>query len=346
MMAQIDFQHVRVARNKGKKNKYYFHKYRGTVRARKPIALPDDPNSIEFIMAWKKCMGIHIPVDNSNNFKSLISQYKKSAEYIQLAKSTQDWYSTYLKEILRTWGKLDVAKIKASHILAFRDKYLDRPTTGNAYLKTLNTLIKWGIPHDFREDNPCVHVRKLKVKSDGYPPWRDDDIAHFMEHASKTYGDVVQLALYTGQRRSDLIKMKWADIDERGFIYVIQQKTGKHVWVAIHPILRAVIDKIEKVGEFILTNDSDKPWSQEALKTGMRRILNTDIMLPLKEKNLTLHGLRKSATEKLYEADCNKKEIAAITGMSYETINHYLAYFDHTKLAQNAIDKWLKNDEK
>ncbi|PCI85615.1 MAG: hypothetical protein COB24_12555 [Hyphomicrobiales bacterium] len=92
------------------------------------------------------------------------------------------------------------------------------------------------------------------------------------------------MALYTGQRRSDLIKMKWADIDERGFIYVIQQKTGKHVWIAIHPILREVIDKIEKVGEFILTNDSDKPWSQEALKTGMRRILNTDIMLPLKEK--------------------------------------------------------------
>lgn len=69
-------------------------------------------------------------------------------------------------------------------------------------------------------------------------------------------------------------------------------------------------------------------------------------MNPLKEKNLTLHGLRKSATEKLYEADCTKKEIAAITGMSDETINHYLAYFDHTKLAHNAIKKWQSNDKK
>ena len=136
------------------------------------------------------------------------------------------------------------------------------------------------------------------------------------------------------------------DITVSPSIYVIQQKTGKHVWVAIHPRLQKIIDKIEKMGEFILTNDSDSPWSQEALKTGMRRILNTDVMLPLKEKNLTLHGLRKSTTEKLYEADCTKKEIAAITGMSYETINHYLAYFDHAKLAQNAIDKWHDKDKK
>ena len=342
-MTKVKLKYVRVARNRGKKNKYYFHKYRGTADAEKPIALPDDPTSIEFIVAWNKCMGVS--TNNSNSIDTLIAKYKSSAEFLQLAKSTQDWYSTYLKEISSSWGKLEVAKLRASHILAFRDKYLDRPTTANAYLSTLNTLIKWGIPNDFRKDNPCTFVKKLKIKSDGYPPWRDNDIEHFIKNASKIYTDVVHMALYTGQRRSDLIKMKWSDVDDRGFIHVVQQKTSKHVWVAIHPILKTIMKQINKNGEYILTNASDQAWTTEALKSGMRRVLNSKIMKPLKEKNLTLHGLRKSATEKLYEADCTKKEIAAITGMSDETINHYLAYFDHTKLSRNAIEKWQKNEK-
>jgi integrase len=40
------------------------------------------------------------------------------------------------------------------------------------------------------------------------------------------------LARYTGQRRSDLVNMKWTDIDNgRGEMFVAQAKTKAKIWV-------------------------------------------------------------------------------------------------------------------
>lgn len=152
-----------------------------------------------------------------------------------------------------------------------------------------STVIAASLITDLNSDLPGTVIAQAQVTTPVYPPWRDNDVEYFIKNASKIYTDVVHMALYTRQRRSDLIKMKWSDVDDRGFIHVVQQKTSKHVWVAIHPNLKAIMHQIDKNGEYILTNASNQPWTAEALKSGMRRVLNSKVMKPLKEKNLTLH---------------------------------------------------------
>lgn len=76
----------------------------------------------------------------------------------------------------------------------------------------------------------------------------------------------------------------------------------------------------------------------------MRRALNKDDLKSLKDKKLVLNGLRKSATEKLYEAGCNNQEISAITGMSDEIIKHYLKHFEMKKLSEKVMPRWEENE--
>ena len=51
----------------------------------------------------------------------------------------------------------------------------------------------------------------------------------------------VLLARYTGQRQADVLRMSPSDIEDGG-INVVQQKTGKELWVPLHPDLRGALE--------------------------------------------------------------------------------------------------------
>ena len=76
-------------------------------------------------------------------------------------------------------------------------------------------------------------------KSKEFHTWTEDESGQF--EARWPCGTPQQLAfaimLYTGQRRSDVAHMKGADND-RGGINVVQRKTGKVLWLPLHPALQ------------------------------------------------------------------------------------------------------------
>jgi integrase len=68
------------------------------------------------------------------------------------------------------------------------------------------------------------------------------------------------LALYTGQRQSDVLAMNWSAIDSGG-IEARQSKTGKVLWLPIHRDLRPILDAIPRTSTRILTNGRSLPWA-------------------------------------------------------------------------------------
>ena len=57
------------------------------------------------------------------------------------------------------------------------------------------------------------------------------------ECGKEDFQRAVLLARYTGQRQTDVLRMSPNDIEDGG-INVVQQKTGKELWVPLHPGLR------------------------------------------------------------------------------------------------------------
>jgi hypothetical protein len=60
-----------------------------------------------------------------------------------------------------------------------------------------------------REDDPTRDVKAIRIKSDGYHSWNDDEIAQFEKrHPVGTPARLaLALLLYTGHRRSDVVRM-------------------------------------------------------------------------------------------------------------------------------------------
>ena len=83
-------------------------------------------------------------------------------------------------------------------------------------------MLAWSIPRGWRIDNPCEHVKTFPA-GEPWAAWSWEAIEAWREHAVPELVQAMSLALYTGQRRSDLLPMTWADVD-RGVIRV----KGRH----------------------------------------------------------------------------------------------------------------------
>lgn len=336
--------HVHAVKARGK-DYYYFQPYRGTAREGERVKLPGGPTSTdgtpnaEWWKAYRNCVGEPAQKAKSGSFTALIEAYKDSPEWKELAAATQRDYARYLHDIDRAWGRLQVAGVEPRHVLALRDAKAERPAAANFLIRTLSALISWGIPRGYRADNPCRHVRKLRI-GEGYAPWTWDHIAHFRDHVSRPeLWWAASLALYSGQRQHDDLAMLWSDCAD-GMMSVVQEKTGKKLRIVMHRDLRAIMTNIPRRATTILTNTKGLPWTSDGFRASWGKELARPQMTPLREAGLVFHGLRKSAVVFLLEAGCTDAEVSAITGQSRQMVEHYAREVNQKKLAASAVLKW------
>ncbi len=186
--------------------------------------------------------------------------------------------------------------------------------------------------------NPAAKMKLFKVGE--WRAWSDEECAAF--EARWSSGTVERrayaLALYTGQRKGDLVLMTRAHRKD-GFIRVVQGKTGEELWVPEHRALSAELVAGEHMS--LLTTSQGKAfdavyfgaWFADAIgKSGL-------------PDDCVLHGLRKTAARKLAEAGATEEQIKAVTGhTTSHMVSHYTKGANQRKLATAAIHK-LENSK-
>ena len=356
--------HVHCTTARGKQY-FCYHPFRGTNRAGKRVKLPGSPfqpdgmPNPEWWAAYRLAAGEPAPAARAGTFTALILAYKASPEWRDLSPRTQGERARHLHVVDSTWGDLLVSGVEPKHVLTLRDALADTPAEANNVVRSLSSLFAWSTLRGWRSTNPCYRVPKLRT-GEGWSPWPWEAIEYFREHASAHLWETAALALYTGQRLSDVLIIRWSDINE-GLIAVVQGKTTKKLWIPIHKQLKVLLATLEarlrtKLGEAgreldlrhchepILLNTRHKPWTADGFKASWSEELNQPIMAELRRRQLVFHGLRKSAVVFLLEAGCTDAETAAITGQTRDMVEHYAKQVNQRRLAAAAILKWEKAD--
>jgi len=325
---------VRRVRSKGR-DYFYFHPHRGTDLEKKAQRLPGTLFDQEFWDAYHKASDT-IKLQQGL-FSSLIRDYLQSPEFKDKATKTAREYERYFEIIKQHWGHLPVADLRPRNVLELRDYYASTPAKSNHLIRVLSLLVSLGVPRGYETINPCTSVRKLKV-GQGYAPWPAEAIKYFSEHARKDMWEAAALALYSGQRQGDVLKMKWDDI-ENGLISVKQDKTKKFLVIPVHSELQEVLDNIERNSIYILTNSRGRPWASGFNASWTKQMARPE-MAELKEAGFVFHGLRKSAVVILQEAGCTDAQVGAVTGQTRQMVEHYSIMVNQGKLAREAMLKW------
>jgi integrase len=315
----------------GGREYYYFQKGRGSSMPGPRIRLPKGLHDTEFWAAYKTHLGSEVPTARS--YDALIADYKASPEFNNKAEATRRDYSRYLDIISSAWGTLHVGSLRPKHVIKLRDEWADTPVAANHLLSVLKTLINWGIPREFSETNPCVYVPKLEVEEGGARPWPSWAYALVYEHGREDMRRAVKLACYTGQRQEDVLMMASGHLEDGG-IFVVQQKTGKELWIPLHADLRAELETWSS-SPYVVTPKGE-PYTPERFRAAWTRFMNGTPAGKIRQDGFTFHGLRASSCEKLREAGCKDAEIESITGMSQAMIRRYLRFANQKRLAKAA----------
>ena len=302
--------------------------------------LPGQPGSVEFAKAYA---AIHVGFDRveadyvlPGSFAALVRDYTNSAEFRgNLKPRTQSAYRYDLDVLSRTLGQHQAADIKVNHVLDIRDAYASTPGKANTLIRTMSAMYQWGMVRRGLKVNPAnlkaYNVKALKIGE--HRPWSPDSLAKYRAGGLPHLVLAMELAIWTGQRQGDLIKMTWADIGER-VMKVVQEKTSKEVWLPISQPLATVLAAAPRAAETILVSSRGEPWARSNV---LAQAIGHDLArLGIKER---FHGLRKSTAVVLAEAGCSTKQISAITGQSDQMVSHYSKMADRGRLAKDAIDK-------
>lgn len=102
--------------------------------------------------------------------------------------------------------------------------------------------------------------------------WSEEDIAAVLAVASAEIQLALILALWSGQRRGDLLRLPWSAY-ESPYIRVRQSKGGRRVAMPAGSPLRAPFDVTDRRGPVILTNSLGRPWTSDGFRTSWGKAL-------------------------------------------------------------------------
>ena len=271
--------------------------------------------------------------------EALVRAYYKSPEYNQLGDRAKSEYRLYIEPFREKVGYKPVGMFRKNDFLEVRDSLQATPSKADHVIKVLRLLFSFAVDRDWIQVNPVSKIKKL-ANSDGWEAWPAPAIKRGHELFSGSARTGFMLAYYTGQRKGDVLVMRWDAIEGDG-INVKQQKTGKKVWIPLHPVLAEELSKIERKGVAIVGRRDGAPYT----KCGFNRIWRRQ-----QEKHgfkgLQFHGLRRNAVNALLEAGCEIAEVSAITGQSFEMVQHYAQGVNQKRLATTAMNKWQTDSGK
>jgi integrase len=274
------------------------------------------------------------------SFSALCVSYYNSPEFLGLAESTQGVRRNILERFRREHGHRPLKDLKAVHIRTILGAMSTRPESANGLLKVLRVVLGHGVAIGLLAANAALGVKPYRSRNaEGFHTWTEAEIAQFqVAHPLGTRaGLAMALALYTAQRRSDVIRLGWQHVKD-GRIAVRQQKTSVALAIPIHPELERALAALPKTNMTFLVTESGKPFAAAGFGNWFRRMC-TAAGLP----HCSMHGLRKSACRRLAEAGCSANEIAAVSGhASLREVARYTSAASQRLLADRAVERQLR----
>jgi integrase len=309
---------------------------------RKPtVTIKGEYGSPEFAANYRAAMECQprasVVARAHGTFGALACSYLRSAEFSQLANETKRQRRSLIEQFCLSYGELPVASLERRHVKKMMDGLSNTPGTARKFLSMLRVLMALAVEDGIRDDNPTLTIKRPKLSRGGWHSWEDAEIAQY--EAKHPIGSQARLslalAIYTGQRASDLIVMGRQHVDGDK-INVVQRKTGTRLWIQIDPRLKAIIDATPSPHLTFLISAHGRPYASP--KTFGAAMGNW-----AKEAGLNgcpLHGLRKACCRRLAEAGCSASEIMSVSGhKSLVEVERYVRAANQKRMAEAAIEK-------
>jgi integrase len=331
----------------GSKKRYYYHRATG-------IRLDGEPQSPEFIASYARA---EAATQNrlAGTFSALVREFTSSKEFEQKAKSTRAEYTRMLRSAEDEFGTMPIGALNDPKV---RGVFLDwhekaarssGEREADNRLSALSAMLTWAVDRRKITHN---HVRGFKRLYHGNRAeiiWLPEHVEAFLAVAPPELHLALMLAMHTGQRQADLLKLAWSSYD--GTHIRLRQgkarranKPARLIEIPCTPALKKMLDSMKPNAKspLILTTRTGRAfkkryfirlWDDATKKAGLDLVDLPGLEQPVK---LHFHDVRGTTVTILAETGCTTPEIASITEHSLRTVERHK---EHNKPRQRELEE-------
>ena len=237
--------------------------------------LEGEPGTPEFVASYNAAIASRPSRRSGKTLESIVDAYLDSQDFATKRDRTQADYRKLAKMIVAEFGdmplKLLADKRTRGEFLHWRDDLAKRsPRQADYAYAVLALILSWAKNRGAIDVNPCERGGKVYSATRADKVWRDADEAAFLSTASHALSLAYQMAVWTGQRRGDLLALTWTAFDGAN-VKLRQSKTGRHVVIPIGAPLKAALCDEPRRAVTILTTQAGTPWTSDGFSASWRK---------------------------------------------------------------------------
>jgi integrase len=312
--------------------------------------LRGEPGTPEFVAGYSRAAATKKPA-SGKALQSLIDYFQTTTEFTHgIGERTRSDYVKQIKIIEQRFGDFPLSGLADKRargiFMEWRDELASKSLRQADYAWTvLARILSVALKRGKIEANPCTAGERLYQSARVDKVWTFEDEEAFLKSSPPHLHLPLLLALWTGQRQRDLLRLSWSAYDG-SVIRLRPHKTisrkrprGKAITVPVGAPLKAALDEAakSKKSPVILLTTEGTPWTEAGFRASFNKAREKAGVV-----GVTFNDLRGTAVTRLALAGCTEPEIATITAHSLKDVCAILdAHYLHRdpELAWNAIRK-------
>jgi integrase len=174
------------------------------------------------------------------------------------------------REVGNTWAGRSVHEISKRDVVELVSAIERRgaPVAANKALKSIKTFLRWCVGRAVLDQSPAENVPLPSKEIARDRVLDDDELVHVILAAREIggpYGGIVELLALTGQRREEVARLQWAELDLAQRVWNLPKsrtKNAKAHVVHLSEQSMAVLTRADQPGPYVFSLLGTKPFQE------------------------------------------------------------------------------------
>lgn len=251
-------------------------------------------------------------------------------------------------KLTSAWKGRDVNSIKKHDVLKVLDREMDagHHRTANQTFQLIKRFFQWVAEHDYIQADPTAGIsRPAKERSRDRVVSDDELVSIFKacEELGYPFGPFVQLLGLLGQRRSELAKARWQDVDLDRRLWTIPKeliKSGREHQVPLSVEAAAILNKLPRIDGAALIFPATKTRIKDDVErpiSGFSKVKRRLDKLAAVD-SWTFHDLRRTTASGMARLGFAPHVLAAVLNHDQQSVQGVTVIYNRTRYGKEKAE--------